>query len=90
MVGYISADVLCDFIQSADAILSLQYICLSSILPWFCFIVIIVIGDARVATALTYVMGEKGLLNNGEYFIIGVDVTDPYNPEEPYSKTVRE
>jgi len=34
-------------------------------------------------------MGERGLLQNGEYFIINVDTSDPYDVDKPDKKTKR-
>ncbi|KAF6020196.1 hypothetical protein EB796_021491 [Bugula neritina] len=49
--------------------------------------IIVFIGDTRGASALTFAMGERGLLQNGEYFIINVDTSDPYDVDKPDKKT---
>lgn len=41
------------------------------------------------ASALTFAMGEKGLLHTGDYFIINVDTGDPFDPHKPDKKTRR-
>ena len=53
-------------------------------------IVIVFIGDAMGASALAYAMGERGLLGDGEFFIIAVDVFNPYDQDKPTEKTIRE
>ncbi|XP_067931824.1 speract receptor-like isoform X2 [Watersipora subatra] len=49
--------------------------------------IIVYVGSTRGASALTYAMGQRGLLVTGEYFIINVDVVDPYDPNIPDKKT---
>lgn len=48
-----------------------------------------VVGEAKVATAILYTMGEMGLLSDGEYFVISVDMTEPYDERGPAIHTRR-
>lgn len=47
------------------------------------------IGDAQGASALAFAMGERGLFNDGEFFIIAVDVIEPFDIDKPEDKTTR-
>lgn len=64
---------------------SSQYFFLSSLhsfLSLTFFLVYVVVGDYFEHLGMLLSLLEKGLLSNGEYFVIGVDV-EQYDPDQP-------